>query len=53
MTPMDPMSAPFCLLFQSNTIYVGYLCAEKAGGPRTVECKEGEREFNAGEDTEE
>ena len=62
MMPIDPMSLPFCVLFQSNTVWwmtrgwdrlVGTEAVVESGGRRTVEREEGECELDAGEEAEE
>lgn len=56
--PIDPMSLPFCVLFQSRTVTLDTtLDKERKGmGKRdalTVESEESERELDAGEDGQE
>ena len=65
MMPIDPMSLPFCVLFQSNTVWwmprgwdrlvrgVRTEAVVERGGGRTVEREEGECELDAGEEAEE
>ena len=55
MMPIEPISLPFCVLFQSKTVgrqaQVSDMREARSKIIRTVEREEGERELGAGEYT--
>lgn len=57
MIPIDPMSFPFCVLFQSRTAVVTHRQTDETNigkiGALTIEGEESECEFNTREDDQE